>query len=159
MQPHRPHQKGTDEDFGIRPDKAAEYARRKGEDHAGRPAGDKVVGAGDGLREHGVGSTGGHPGKGSGGDVDVDLLGLEPPAPGRIGEPGRTPDGKPNIGGDHSVKGHTHFSGPDAERLGEADASQSGGGVSNNRGRETDDSFASEVNFDEATGDDQRNGG
>lgn len=159
MQPHRPHEKGVDEDFGIKPDQAAKYARQKGDDHPGRPAGDKMLGAGNSAREHGVGSTGGHAGKGSGGDIDPDLLGLEP-LPGCLDSETKTPEGRPNVGGAPVIgEGDVTFSGADAEERGDHDNSQSGGGIANNRGSTQDDSFVSEVTQDEANGKDQSAGG
>lgn len=158
MQPHKPHTPGEDGDFGIRPDKAIEYARRRGDDHAGRPAGDKMLGAGNSVREHGVGSTGGGRGKGSGGDVDPDLLGIES-LPGRPEDAAKNPDGTPNIGGTKDVHGQILPSGPDAEDLANHDNSQSGGGVANNRDREVDDAFASEITADDASGRDLSQGG
>lgn len=157
MQPHRPHEPGTDEDFGIKPDVAAARAKQ-GSQHPGRPAGDKMVGPGNSVREHGAGATGGGRGKGSGGDVDPDLLGLEP-LPGRIDDPGTTKDGSPNIGGNKSVAGHVQPFGPAAAEAGDHDNSQSGGGIANNRGSTESDSFASEITEDEADGRDQTQGG
>lgn len=154
MQPHIPHQKGEPGDFGIPPDVAAEQAKHRGEDHLGRPAGDKMLGSGDSVREHGVGARGGHPGKGSGGELDTDFV-LETPAPGRIDEPGKNENGEPNIGGTREVAGRVSTEGV-------IDDKQSGGGVANTHSRRDlreDDSFASEVSFDEADGEDMLDGG
>lgn len=157
MQPHRPHEKGVDEDFGIKPDVAAARAKQ-GSEHPGRPAGGRMLGSGDSVREHGAGAAGGSRGKGSGGDIDPDLLGLEPSL-GRIDDPGVSRDGSPNIGGDKTVPGHVHLSGPDAAVAGDHDNSQSGGGIANNRGGIESDAFASEITEDEADGRDQTQGG
>ena len=150
MQPHHPHQPGTNEDFGIRPDKAIENAKRHERDYSGRPAGDKLLGVGESVRVHGVGSTAGGRGKGSGGDVDPDLLGIEP-------VPGRLPpmDGKKHtVGGGQAVDGHVSPFGADATMQVE---SQSGGGVANNRGWTENDAFVSELTEDDATGNDEKN--
>ncbi len=157
MQPHRPHEKGHDDDFGIPPAKAFQQALHKGDEYEGRPAGDVPVGEGNTVRVHGTGAFAGGRGTGSGGDIDPDMLGLEPALPGRADDPGVRPDGTPNIGGTKLVDGHTHYSGPDAIRFGDNDPSQSGGGIANNRSLEPrqDNGFISEVSIDEATGADE----
>lgn len=157
MQPHRPHKQGNDDDFGIRPDVAVRHAREKRRDRAGRPAGDKMLGSGDSVREHGVGSTGGHPGKGSGGDVAPEFLGLVP-APTGLTDPTRHPDGSPNIGGREDLHGSIQPSGPAAAQGLDHDNSQSGGGVANNRDHTENDAFVSEITADDATGRDLTQG-
>src|SRR5436189_2234735 len=65
-------------DFGIPPEDAAPDMTVEDRDYPGRPAGSKRTRSGaSGKRTIGVGSTEGPDGKGSGGEVDTDLIGLD----------------------------------------------------------------------------------
>jgi hypothetical protein len=65
-------------DFGIPSEDAAPDMTVEDRDYPGRPAGSKRTRSGaSGKRTVGVGSTEGPDGKGSGGEVDTDLIGLD----------------------------------------------------------------------------------
>ncbi|HEV8292378.1 MAG TPA: hypothetical protein VGP94_10660 [Tepidisphaeraceae bacterium] len=65
-------------DFGIPSEDAAPDMTAEDRDFPGRPAGNKKTRSGaSGKRTIGVGSTEGPDGKGSGGDVDSDIIGLD----------------------------------------------------------------------------------
>src|SRR3954452_23614825 len=65
-------------DFGIPSEDAAPDMTAEDRDYPGRPAGSKKTRSGaTGKRTVGVGSTEGPDGKGSGGEVDTDLIGLD----------------------------------------------------------------------------------
>src|SRR5215208_8257592 len=65
-------------DFGIPSEDAAPDMTIEDRDYPGRPAGSKKTRSGaSGRRTVGVGSTEGPDGKGSGGEVDTDLIGLD----------------------------------------------------------------------------------
>ena len=65
-------------DFGIPSEDAAPDMTVEDRDFPGRPAGNKRTRSGaSGKRTIGVGSTEGPDGKGSGGEVDTDLIGLD----------------------------------------------------------------------------------
>src|SRR5882762_10937769 len=64
-------------DFGIPSEDAAPDMTVEDRDYPGRPAGSKKTRSGaSGKRTIGVGSTEGPDGKGSGGDVDADIIGI-----------------------------------------------------------------------------------
>src|SRR5882762_2331014 len=65
-------------DFGIPSEDAAPDMTVEDRDYPGRPAGNKKTRSGaSGRRTVGVGSTEGPDGKGSGGEVDPDIIGLD----------------------------------------------------------------------------------
>src|SRR3954452_4034504 len=65
-------------DFGIPSEDAAPDMTIEDRDYPGRPAGSKRTRSGaSGKRTVGVGSTEGPDGKGSGGEVDTDIIGLD----------------------------------------------------------------------------------
>src|SRR5438045_9720353 len=65
-------------DFGIPSEDAAPDMTVEDRDFPGRPAGNKRTRSGaSGKRTIGVGSTEGTDGKGSGGEVDTDLIGMD----------------------------------------------------------------------------------
>ncbi len=162
-------------DFGIPADQAIDRALRQDDEYAARPAGSRMTGRGDTARQHGVGAQGGGVGKGSGGDVDTDLIGVGTPGGGSVtGDTEYTPgpddadNGTTNpstsgrrydehypaqVGGDHRVKGG------DTLDHGGGDASTSGGsqGASSVQGSQEDqldNAAAGEISQGEAQGDD-----
>src|SRR5215212_3805224 len=65
-------------DFGIPSEDAAPDMTIEDRDYPGRPAGSKRTRSGaSGRRTVGVGSTEGPDGKGSGGEIDTDIIGLD----------------------------------------------------------------------------------
>jgi len=156
-------------DFGIPAKDAAEQARHKDDEYAGRPKGSEMSQTGEGsAREHGVGARGGR-GRGSGGDTDPDIIGFgtpgggsvsasgsihEPPGPDDADKAPGAPHGHhniqgPNVGGDKRVAGST------IDRTGgDQSTTGSGGGTASvaNNPREEDDAFAGEISNDEASG-------
>jgi hypothetical protein len=162
---------GGKTDFGIPAKDALEQAKHRNDEYTCRPKGSQMSQTGEGsAREHGVGAKGGKRGRGSGGDLDPDIVGFGTPGGGGIASSGSiheprgaddadkaidAPHGKkrriegPNIGGDKRVHGDTlDHSGGDKSTTG------SGGGTASvaNSGNEEDDAFAGEVSNDEASG-------
>jgi hypothetical protein len=156
-------------DFGIPAKEAIEQAKHKDDEYAGRPKGSQMSQTGEGsAREHGVGAKGGKRGRGSGGELDPDVIGFgtpggggitsgplnEPPGPDDADKAIDASQGKrrvdgPNIGGDKRVQGDTvDHSGGDKSTTG----SGAGTAAVANTGNEEDDAFAGEVSNDEATG-------
>ncbi len=119
---------GGKSDFGIPAKEAIEQATHKDDEYAARPKGTQMSQTGEGsAREHGVGAKGGKRGRGSGGEIDLDLIGFGTPGAGPIttgpiNEPpgpddadkaidaphGRKPIDGPNIGGDKRVQRRYH---------------------------------------------------
>jgi hypothetical protein len=160
---------GGKSDFGIPAKDAIEQAKHKDDEYAARPKGTQMSQTGEGsAREHGVGAKGGKRGRGSGGEIDPDLIGFgtpgggpittgpinEPPGPDDADKAIDIPHGKhrvdgPNIGGDKRVRGDTmDHSGGDKSTA----ASGAGTAAVANTGNEEDEAFAGEISNDEATG-------
>jgi hypothetical protein len=165
-------QMGGKSDFGI-PEKMAEKEARFHQfEYGPRPIGSHMSSSGEtGRREHGVGTDpkhGSH-GRGSGGEVDPDIVGFGTPGHGPMttdGELGRDkgPDiveppaekprhgeiPQPNVGGNREVQGTTFD-----RSGGDTSTTNPGGGaasIANAADGQQDNAFAGEVSLDEARG-------
>jgi len=99
-------------DFGIPSEDAAPDMTIEDRDYPGRPAGNKRTRSGaSGKRTVGVGSTEGPDGKGSGGDVDSDIIGVG--SGGGVSSDGEL--GKPSGPDDSDGSSNEFASGPPAK--------------------------------------------